>query len=107
VGHQASNKVRTAFSNSMLLELEDVALELARLAGVEVTNALGRTLAVRYKKSAIGAETFCDPVSEVDHTVEVLVRARVSEQFPEHEIIGEEIEGSRDASTTSCGRSIQ
>jgi myo-inositol-1(or 4)-monophosphatase len=92
VTHQRSNQGRTAFSDRMLLELEDAALELARLAGAEITNALGRTLALRYKKSARGAGAFRDPVSEVDHKVEVLVRARVAEQFPEHGIIGEEIE---------------
>jgi myo-inositol-1(or 4)-monophosphatase len=76
----------------MLLELEEMALELARLAGTEITNALGRTLALRYKKSARGAAAFRDPVSEVDHAVEVLVRARLADRFPEHEIIGEEME---------------
>ena len=68
------------------------ALELARLAGAEIQSALGRTLAVRYKKSADGAPAFRDPVSEVDHAVEALIRARLAERFPAHEIIGEEIE---------------
>jgi myo-inositol-1(or 4)-monophosphatase len=92
VSSPLSNKELTAFSDPTLLEFEDAALELARLSGAEITNALGRTLALRYKKSARGAAAFRDPVSEVDHTVEVLVRARVTEQFPGHEIIGEEIE---------------
>ena len=75
----------------MLSEIEETALEFARLAGAEIKSALGRTLALRYKKSAPGAPAFRDPVSEVDHRVEVLIRARLADQLPEHEIIGEEI----------------
>jgi myo-inositol-1(or 4)-monophosphatase len=78
--------------DAMLLEIEETALELARLAGAEIQSALGRTLAIRYKKSAEGAPAFRDPVSEVDHAVEVLIRARLAERFPEHGIIGEEFE---------------
>ena len=48
----------------------------------EIQNALGRTLAIRYKKSAEGAPAFRDPVSEVDHAVEALIRARLAEPFP-------------------------
>jgi myo-inositol-1(or 4)-monophosphatase len=79
-------------SDAVLLEIEETALELARLAGAEIQSALGRTLAIRYKKSAEGAPAFRDPVSEVDHAVEVLIRARLAERFPEHGIIGEEFE---------------
>jgi myo-inositol-1(or 4)-monophosphatase len=79
-------------SDAVLLEIEETALELARLAGAEIQSALGRTLAIRYKKSAEGAPAFRDPVSEVDHAVEALIRARLAERFSEHGIIGEEIE---------------
>jgi myo-inositol-1(or 4)-monophosphatase len=79
-------------SDAALLEIEETALELARLAGAEVQSALGRTLAIRYKKSAEGAPAFRDPVSEVDHAVEALIRARLAERFPEHGIIGEEVD---------------
>ena len=91
--HQATNQPRAAIPpDAVLSELEDTALELARVAGAEIASALGRTLALRYKKSAEGAPPFRDPVSEVDHKVEVLIRARLADQLPEHEIIGEEIE---------------
>lgn len=91
--HQAPNQPRAAIPpDAVLSELEDTALELARVAGAEIASALGRTLALRYKKSAEGAPPFRDPVSEVDHKVEVLIRARLADQLPEHEIIGEEIE---------------
>jgi myo-inositol-1(or 4)-monophosphatase len=78
-------------SDAVLLEIEDTALELARLAGAEIQSALGRTLGIRYKKSAEGTASFRDPVSEVDHAVETLIRARLAERFPEHDIIGEEV----------------
>ena len=78
-------------SPELLAELEQTAVELARLAGAEIVTALGRTLAVRYKKDEAGALPM-DPVSEVDHQVEVLIRARLGERFPDHEIIGEEID---------------
>jgi len=78
--------------DALLSEIEETALELARLAGTEIAGALGRTLALRYKRSAEGAAPFRDPVSEVDHRIEVLIRARLADQYPEHAIIGEEIE---------------
>lgn len=75
-----------------LAALERMAVELAGLAAAEITTALGRTLAVRYKGARPGEAAPKDPVSEVDHKVEVLVRARLGERFPEHGIIGEEID---------------
>ena len=72
---------------------EALAGALARLAGAEITAALGRTLAVRYKGA--GAEEVAaarDPVSEVDHATEVLIRARLADAAPGHDIIGEEID---------------
>jgi myo-inositol-1(or 4)-monophosphatase len=93
VSQQGSHRNEAAGpSDVMLLEIEETALELARLAGAEIQGALGRTLAIRYKKSAEGAPAFRDPVSEVDHAVEAMIRARLAERFPEHGIIGEEFE---------------
>jgi myo-inositol-1(or 4)-monophosphatase len=86
-----ASRAGPALPAAVLAELERTAVELARLAGAEIVTALGRTLAVRYKKEAAGALP-TDPVSEVDHRVEVLIRARLGERFPEHEIIGEEID---------------
>ena len=78
-----------------LMQIERMAVEVARLAGAEIINALGGMLAIKYKSDAAakeGAEvTYRDPVSEVDHRVEVLLRARIVERFPNHDIIGEEI----------------
>ena len=72
-----------------LARLEVLAAEMARLAGAEITSALGRTLSVRYKGDEAAAR---DPVSEVDHAVEALIRARLAEAAPGHDIIGEEID---------------
>lgn len=78
-----------------LMQIERMAVEVARLAGAEIVNALGGMLAIKYKSDAAakeGAElAYRDPVSEVDHRVEVLLRARIAERFPKHDIVGEEI----------------
>ncbi len=73
-----------------LREIEHVAVELANLAGVEITSALGGMLAVRYKGDEDAEQVWQDPVSEVDQRVEKLIRERLAEKFPEHDIIGEE-----------------
>lgn len=78
-----------------LAQIERTAVEVARLAGAEIVTALGGMLSVKYKSDAVAREdaefAYRDPVSEVDHRVEVLLRARISERFPSHDIIGEEI----------------
>ena len=71
--------------------IERTAVELAQLAGAEIVTALGTSIAVRYKTSADDADSLRDPVSEIDHNVESLIRSRLAETFPEHDIIGEEI----------------
>jgi myo-inositol-1(or 4)-monophosphatase len=76
----------------LLAELEATAVELARLAGAEIQNTLGRVLAVEYKGTAAEAAALGDPVSEVDRNVELLIRARLGERFPGHDILGEESE---------------
>ncbi|MBV9347821.1 MAG: inositol monophosphatase [Pseudolabrys sp.] len=80
-------------------ELEDIealAIELANLAGAEIKAALGTILKVRYKTGAAEKEkqkaVYRDPVSEVDRKVEELIRTRLGKQFPDHDIIGEEME---------------
>ena len=72
-----------------LAEIEAIAVECAQLAGRKIVAALGRTLAVSYKGEA-GA--LLDPVSEVDREVERLIRLRLAETLPLHDIIGEEVE---------------
>ena len=79
-------------STSQLEELERAAVELATLAGAEIVTALGRVLAVRYKHDTDPDMAPTDPVSEVDQNVEVLIRARLGERFPDHAIIGEEMD---------------
>jgi myo-inositol-1(or 4)-monophosphatase len=78
-----------------LAQIERTAVEVARLAGAEIVTALGGMLAVKYKSDVARKDgndpAYRDPVSEVDHRVEVLLRARIAERFPSHDIIGEEI----------------
>jgi myo-inositol-1(or 4)-monophosphatase len=78
-----------------LIQIERMAVEVARLAGAEIVNALGGMLSIKYKSDSTAKQeadaTYRDPVSEVDHRVEVLLRARIAERFPSHDIIGEEI----------------
>lgn len=78
--------------DATLVEIERTAVELARVAGAEITSALGRTLAVRYKSLGEEEDSLRDPVSEVDHQVELLIRSRLAERFPDHGILGEEME---------------
>lgn len=79
----------TGLTNDMLVAIEKEAVEFATLAGARISTALGRTLALRYKPGA-GADNLHDPVSEVDHDVERMLRRRVAEAFPGHDVIGEE-----------------
>lgn len=81
-----------SLSPETLAEIEQIAVELARLAGAEIESMFGRTLEVRYKGEGAAAATFKDPVSEVDQRVEALIRERLAERFPEHDIIGEEVD---------------
>jgi myo-inositol-1(or 4)-monophosphatase len=76
-----------------LRQIEQTAVELARLAGAEIVSALGRTLSVKYKTGTgpDDAASLRDPVSEVDQRVEALIRLRLGELFPDHGIIGEEM----------------
>jgi myo-inositol-1(or 4)-monophosphatase len=74
-----------------LEEIERTAVELATLAGAEIQAALGSVMAVKYKRESPDKTLCRDPVSEVDHRVEALIRARVAERFPEHDVIGEEM----------------
>lgn len=78
--------------DSELAEIERVAVELANLAGAQITNALGGILAVKYKGEEAEDQMWRDPVSEVDRRVEELIRDRLADKFPEHGVIGEEFE---------------
>jgi myo-inositol-1(or 4)-monophosphatase len=75
-----------------LKEIEEVAVELAALAGTEISRTFGKILNVRYKSKTEGGEiSLRDPVSEVDGRIEKLIRDRIYERFPDHDIIGEEM----------------
>ena len=78
----------------LLEALEETAVELARLAGAEIENTLGKVMAVEYKGAGAeaAAATLRDPVSEVDRNAETLIRARLAERFAGHDILGEESE---------------
>jgi myo-inositol-1(or 4)-monophosphatase len=79
--------------------IESLAVELANIAGAEIESALGGIFTVRYKTGAAESALWRDPVSEVDHKVEKIIRERIAEQFPDHGIIGEEMKAqpSRDS----------
>lgn len=87
---------------AVLVEWEQMAVEMARIAGAEIVNALGRTLTVRYKTfpGDDGPPRFRDPVSEVDRNVEALIRQRLADRFPDHDILGEEMDEPSRASET-------
>ncbi len=79
-----------------LRDIEQMAVELAHLAGDRITASLGQALAVKYKKLASAEEAeFRDPVSEIDSAVEAVLRERLAERYPSHAIVGEE-EGGGD-----------
>jgi myo-inositol-1(or 4)-monophosphatase len=63
-----------------LHEIESLAVELAGIAGAEIAKTLGGLLAVRYK-TAIKDDVWRDPVSEVDHEVEAMIRERLARLF--------------------------
>lgn len=83
----------SALGMETLVELERIAVELARLVGAEIQTALGRELAIRYKgaEERTGASRYRDPASEVDERVERLIRDRLAERFPGHGVVGEEM----------------
>ncbi len=76
----------------LLSEIEDVAVELAQLGGAEIRAALGGMLRIKYKSIEDREGEFRDPVSEVDRRVEELIRERLADRFPDHDIVGEEID---------------
>jgi len=77
---------------ALLGEIESVAVELAQLGGTEIRSALGTMLRVKYKGIDDDPLHFRDPVSEVDGRVEEMIRQRLFERFPDHDIVGEEMD---------------
>ena len=72
-------------------ELEDFALELARMAGGIAQAHFRRSYTVENK----GASGF-DPVTSADRAIERVLRASIVQRYPEHGIVAEE-EGVRPA----------
>ena len=72
---------------------EALAAEFARIAGAEIEASLKRVVAVQYKDG--NPDKAFDPVSEVDRHVETIVRERIAETHPDHQVIGEEFGADR------------
>jgi len=92
------NDIATATKPAGAIDLRDIeqlAVELADIAGNEIKAALGGLLAVRYKTAATDDALWRDPVSEVDRRVETMIRKRLADEFPDHDIIGEEYDERR------------
>lgn len=83
----------TAPDEETLRAVEALAIELAREGGRQAMDGLAREISIDYKtESKEDGQAPRDPVSEIDRAVEAMVRERVGEQFPGHDIIGEEVE---------------
>lgn len=76
----------------VLAAIEETALGLARLGGAEIEAGMSRPLTVDYKTEGKDDRAPRDPVSELDRSIEELVRARIAERFPLHGVIGEEFD---------------
>jgi len=76
-------------TRDQLQDIERLAIELAAIAGAEIAKAMGGLLAVKYK-TTVKEDQWRDPVSEVDDNVERMIRQRLADSFPDHDIIGEE-----------------
>jgi len=77
----------------LLAQIEKLAVELAHAAGAQIMDTLGSAIAVEYKReSARSGMEPTNPVSEVDKAVEAMIRERLAQRFPDHAIVGEEME---------------
>jgi myo-inositol-1(or 4)-monophosphatase len=72
-------------------EVERTAFHLARAAGARIRAAYGRQLQVDFKPSAAGRPRNSNPVSDADRRIESFIRSRLSNTYPEHAVIGEEL----------------
>jgi len=88
-----TSEATTTPDAATLAAIEALAIELAREGGRQATEGLAREISVDYKTDAKkDGDAPRDPVSEIDHAVEAMVRERVGERFPGHDVIGEEVE---------------
>lgn len=75
-----------------LAEIGQTALDLAQLAGTEISAAMNQSFTIHYKTKPQPDAAPTNPVSEIDVRVENLIRERLAERFPTHGIIGEEVD---------------
>jgi myo-inositol-1(or 4)-monophosphatase len=78
-----------SLETTTLRSMEEFAVELANLAGAEIIAAFNQPLMIEYKHEA---KTLRDPVSEIDRKVEAVIRDRLAQRFPNHGVLGEEME---------------
>lgn len=67
------------------------AQQLACLAGACLLEAYNSKLSVDFKEPAPGRPANSNPVSSVDRKIETLLRSRLAAEFPDHDVIGEEL----------------
>jgi len=84
--------------SALTAALEAAAADLAAIAGEQIRAAYGGDLGVQFKRPRSGGAHNSNPVSRVDREVEALVRERLARDFPEHDIIGEELPPTRGTS---------
>ena len=66
-------------------ELADAARRLAQRGGEILMDRFHATIEISFK-----GQNAHDPVTEVDHAIEDLIRAEVHDRFPDHGVLGEE-----------------
>jgi myo-inositol-1(or 4)-monophosphatase len=67
-------------------------VELARVAGARVLATPASAPVVQFKPATANTAANSNPVSELDRDVERLVQAALSKRYPQHVVIGEELE---------------
>ena len=77
---------------SLLVDIEALAVELAAGAGSILTSRFGKTLQIEYKDEAER-----DPVTEVDKEAQRFISEGILDRFPDHGIVGEEDSGENDS----------
>ena len=75
----------TDLSNDEIAHLADAARSLAQRGGDILMDRFHATIEISFK-----GQNAHDPVTEVDHAIEDLIREEVHRQFPSHGVLGEE-----------------
>lgn len=83
-------------SHSMMEILEQTAAQVARNAGSHIISVPHDQIHVELKQAPPGMAADANPVSNVDRDVERAMRRSIGEQFPEHVVLGEEMEDDED-----------